>query len=315
VPVSNTPLNSEKECIIFRTNMPGLVKSQYEGVEQMRRSASRQLLPHGLAGMLCLAEVTDDHTGKKMELRSGNPALNDRTFEGLSFPATIEDSMTIQGTINKTALLLLLVVLGSGWTWHIYSQSQTPESVTPWMIAGALGGLIVALITVFKTQWSPVTAPIYAALEGLFIGGISSIAESQYPGIVFQAVGLTFGTLAAMLAAYKSGLIKATENFKLGVVAATGGIFIVYLVTIVLGFFGVQVPYIFGNGAIGIGFSIFVVIIAALNLVMDFDFIEKGADGRSPRYMEWYGAFALMVTLIWLYLEILRLLMKLRSRD
>jgi uncharacterized YccA/Bax inhibitor family protein len=250
-----------------------------------------------------------------MELRSGNPALSDNTFRGLEFTGAPEEAMTVGGTVNKTALLLALVALTSGWTWHIYAQTQNAAAVTPWMIGGAIGGLIVALITTFKMRWSPITAPIYALLEGLFIGGVSSVLESQYPGIVVQAVGLTFGTLAALLMVYKSGIIKVTENFKMGVVAATGGIFLVYLATIVLGFFGVSVPYIHGSGTIGIGFSIFVVVIASLNLVLDFDFIKQGAASGAPSYMEWYGAFALMVTLIWLYIEILRLLTKLRSRQ
>jgi len=250
-----------------------------------------------------------------MELRSGNPALGDRTFQGLSFPGTAEDTMTIQGTVNKTAVLLALVILTSGWTWYLYSQTHNPASVMPWMLVGAIGGLIVALVTVFKMTWSPVTAPLYALLEGLFIGGVSAVTESQYPGIVFQAVGLTFGTLAVLLVVYKSGLIRVTDNFKMGIAAATGGIFVVYLVTMVLGFFGVNVPYIHGSGLIGIGFSVFVVVIASLNLVLDFDFIEKGSQSGAPAYMEWYGAFGLMVTLVWLYIEILRLLTKLRSRD
>ncbi|MFH1117379.1 MAG: Bax inhibitor-1/YccA family protein [Pseudomonadota bacterium] len=248
-------------------------------------------------------------------MRSGNPALNDRMFQGVGFPGTAEDTMTIQGTVNKTALLLALVMLTSGWTWYLYSQTQNPASVSTWMLVGAIGGFITALVTIFKMEWSPITAPIYALLEGLFIGGISAITESQYPGIVFQAVGLTFGTLAVLLVAYKSGLIKVTENFTMGIVAATGGIFVVYLVTMVLGLFGVNVPYIHGSGLLGIGFSVFVVVIAALNLVLDFDFIEKGSRSGAPAYMEWYGAFGLMVTLIWLYLEILRLLSKLRSRS
>lgn len=250
-----------------------------------------------------------------MELRSGNPALNDRMFQGVGFPGTADDTMTIQGTVNKTALLLALVMLTSGWTWYLYSQTQNPASVSTWMIVGGIGGFITALVTIFKMEWSPITAPIYALLQGLFIGGISAITESQYPGIVFQAVGLTFGTLAVLLVVYKSGLIKVTENFTMGIVAATGGIFVVYLVTMVLSLFGVAVPYIHGSGLVGIGFSVFVVVIAALNLVLDFDFIEKGSRSGAPAYMEWYGAFGLMVTLIWLYLEILRLLSKLRSRS
>jgi uncharacterized YccA/Bax inhibitor family protein len=159
-----------------------------------------------------------------------------------------------------------------------------------------------------------VTAPIYAALEGLALGGISAVFESRYPGIVSQAVFLTFGTLAALLIAYRSGWIKATENFKLGVVAATGGIFFVYLISFVLSFFGVSIPLIHGSGVFGILFSLFVVVIAALNLVLDFDFIEQGAEQGAPKYMEWFAAFGLMVTLIWLYLEVLRLLSKLQQR-
>jgi uncharacterized YccA/Bax inhibitor family protein len=152
-------------------------------------------------------------------------------------------------------------------------------------------------------------------LEGLAIGGISAMAEARFPGIVLQAVGLTFGTLFCLLLAYSSGLIKVTENFKLGIVAATGGIFVVYLATWILGFFGAQIPYIHGSGMIGIGFSLFVVVIAALNLTLDFDFIEKGVARGAPKYVEWYAAFGLMVTLIWLYIEILRLLTKIQSRQ
>jgi uncharacterized YccA/Bax inhibitor family protein len=196
----------------------------------------------------------------------------------------------------------------------MFYNSGNPDAVMPWMIGGAIGGFIVALITVFKKTWSPITAPIYALLEGLFIGGISSIFEAKYPGIVIQAVGLTFGTLFGLLVAYKTGFIKATENFKLGVVAATGGIALIYFVSFILGFFGVGVPFIHESGLMGIGFSLFVVVIAALNLVLDFDFIEHGAEHGAPKYMEWYAAFGLMVTLVWLYIEILRLLAKLRDR-
>ncbi len=184
----------------------------------------------------------------------------------------------------------------------------------PWVIGGAIGGLIVALVTVFKKTWAGITSPVYALLEGLFLGGISAIFEAQYPGIVIQAVALTFGTLFSLLLAYKSRLIKVTENFKLGVAAATGSIFLIYLANMLLGFFGIHMPFIHESGIIGIGFSLVVVVIAALNLVLDFDFIENGAASGAPKYMEWYAAFGLMVTLIWLYLEMLRLLAKLRSR-
>jgi len=248
-------------------------------------------------------------------LRTANPALNNATFKGLPCSADKSNAMTIQGTVNKTAALLLVLLITATWTWDKFFETGNPASVGTWIMVGAFGGFIVAMVTVVKKTWSPITAPVYAALEGLFLGGISSVFEARFPGIVIQAVGLTFGTLFALLFAYKSGLIKATENFKLGVVAATGGIALVYFVTIILGFFGVQIPMIHGSGIIGIGFSLFVVVIAALNLVLDFDFIENGAEAGAPKYMEWYGAFGLLVTLVWLYIEILRLLSKLRGRD
>ncbi len=189
-----------------------------------------------------------------------------------------------------------------------------PGALYPWLIGSAIGGFVIAMITVFKKTAAPITAPIYAAVEGILLGILSAFYEMQFPGLVFQAILLTFGTLFALLFAYRSGLIKATENFKLGIVAATGGIALIYLVTFVLGFFGVSIPFIHGSGTIGILFSLFVVVIAALNLVLDFDFIENGTQRGAPKYMEWYAAFGLLVTLIWLYIELLRLLSKLRSR-
>ncbi len=246
-------------------------------------------------------------------MRTANPALNDATFTGFG-RAVAGETMTIQGTVNKSLGLLLLLLLSSSWTWRLFYAAGGRQAIVPWMIGGVIGGLVAALVLVFKKTWAPVLAPVYALLEGLALGGISSIFEAQYPGIVIQAVGLTFGTLFCLLLAYKSRLIRATENFKLGVVAATGGIALFYFVTIILGFFGIRIPFIHGSGPIGIGFSLFVVVVAALNLVLDFDFIEQGAVRGAPKYMEWYGAFGLMVTLVWLYLEILRLLAKLRSR-
>jgi uncharacterized YccA/Bax inhibitor family protein len=245
-------------------------------------------------------------------MRSSNPTLKANTFTGVG-PAVGDEVMTLQGTVNKTGLLLLLVLATSVWSWSLVYTA--PEIVSSVMLGGVLGGLVFALITTFKKSWAMVTAPIYALLEGLLLGGMSSLFEAQYPGIVIQAIGLTTGTLACLLLAYTSGWIKATENFKLGVAAATGGILLFYLATLGLSFFGISIPFVFGNSLIGIGFSLFVVIIAALNLVLDFDFIESGVASGAPKYMEWYGAFALIVTLIWLYLEILRLLAKLRSRD
>ena len=243
-------------------------------------------------------------------MRSGNPVLKDSTFE---IPHVIGERMTVGGTVNKTAMLLALTMITAVYTWGRFNETHDPASVQGLMIIGLVGGLIVAMITVFKTQAAPYTAPVYALLEGLFLGGISAMFEARMPGVVIQAVGLTFGTLFCMLAAYRSGLIKATENFKLGVVAATGGICLLYLVNIVMGLFGHSIGFIHESGTFGILFSAFVVVIAALNLVLDFDFIERGAEQGAPKYMEWYGAFGLLVTLIWLYLEILRLLSKSRE--
>jgi uncharacterized YccA/Bax inhibitor family protein len=244
-------------------------------------------------------------------MRTSNPALNERAFKG---QVAIGEAMTLQGTVNKTGFLLLCVVATAAWTWGL-SHSNQPEAALPWMIGGLLGGFVVALVTIFKKTWSPFTAPIYALLEGLALGGISALLELRYPGIATQAVGLTFGTLFVMLLAYKTGVIRATERFKVGVIAATGGIMVFYLIGMVLRvFFHFQVPVIYGGGMWGILFSLFVVVIAALNLVLDFDMIETGVNGGAPKYMEWYGAFGLMVTLIWLYLEILRLLAKARRR-
>lgn len=243
--------------------------------------------------------------------RTSNPALNEKAFRT---QAALGEAMTVQGTVNKTGLLLLCAVATAAWTWGL-AHSETPEAVYPWMLGGLVGGFVTALVTIFKKEWSALTAPIYALLEGLALGGISAIFERSYHGIAIQAVGLTFGVLFVMLLAYKTGMIRATERFKVGVIAATGAIALLYLVQMVLGvFFHIQVPMIHQSGPIGIAFSIFVVIIAALNLVLDFDLIETGAQSGAPKYMEWYGAFAMMVTLIWLYLEILRLLSKARRR-
>ncbi len=246
-------------------------------------------------------------------MRTSNPALNDQAFRGAG--VAIGEPMTLQGTVNKTGVLLLCVIATAAWTWNIFLRSHSPESAMSLAMVGGIGGFIFALVTIFKKTWAPVTAPIYALLEGLVLGGISAMFELRFPGIAIQAVSLTFGTLVVLLLAYRSGLIPVTEKFKMGVVAATGGIALFYLVSMVLGFFGVHFTTINGAGPIGIGFSVFVVIIASLNLVLDFDFIESGVRAGAPKYMEWYGAFGLMVTLIWLYFEILRLLSKLRSRN
>ena len=244
-------------------------------------------------------------------LRSTNPVLKEKAFAG---QLVTGEAMTIQGTVNKTGLLLLFVVVSAAWTWGL-SHSNRPEAAYPWMIGGALGGFIVALMTVFKSTWAPLTAPIYALLEGLFLGGISAVFEHSYPGIAVQAVSLTFAVMFVMLLAYKFGVIRATRGFKLGVIAATGGIALVYVVNLVMSlFFHTQVSFLYSSTPLGIGISLFIVVIAALNLIIDFDMIETAARMGAPKYMEWYGAFGLMVTLVWLYLEILRLLGKVRNR-
>ena len=257
-------------------------------------------------------------------IRSGNPALKESTFLDLGSGTVVSrdaGAMTLNGTVNKTGILLLLSVLTAAfaWTQSVVTgpdgTAMVAPGVTIYALGGAIGGFILPMVTVFKKTWSPVTAPLYALVEGFFLGAISAVFELKYPGIVFQAVVLTFGTLGALLAAYRSGLIRATENFKLGVVAATGGIALVYLVSMGLRLFGKDIPLIHESGLVGIGFSLFVVVIAALNLVLDFDFIESGVEAGAPKYMEWYGAFGLMVTLVWLYIEFLRLLAKLQSRD
>ena len=243
-------------------------------------------------------------------MRTANPALNNQVFIEAIHDET---KMTLQGTVGKTFFLLCLVVGSALVPWVAFGSGASGLAMGL-AIPAALGGFVVALVTIFKKTWAPYTTPVYAVLEGVFLGAISAWFNAQYPGIVVQAVGLTFGTLGGLLMAYTSGMIRATENFKLGVVAATGGIMLLYLTSFVLGFFGIDIPYIHGSGPIGILFSMFVVVIAALNLVLDFDFIENGCEAGAPKYMEWYAAFGLLVTLVWLYLEILRLLAKLRRR-
>jgi len=243
-------------------------------------------------------------------LRTSNPALNDKAFSGEQ--AAFGEAMTLNGTVNKTGILLLCSVATAAWTWNQFEHSTI--AVMQLVLPSAIGGLIFALVTIFKKTWAPITAPIYALLEGVVLGSVSALLEMRYHGIAIQAVSLTFGTLVVLLLAYRSGLIPVTEKFKLGVVAATGAIALLYFIEIILGFFGVHFTTINGAGPIGIGFSVVVVVIAALNLVLDFDFIENGVKAGAPKYMEWYAAFGLMITLIWLYFEILRLLSKVRSR-
>ena len=254
-----------------------------------------------------------------MDLKTSNPAFAGKTYEAtatrMGYGSTYGSSMTISGTVNKAGILMLCVLATAMWTWSQFFAAGNPAAVGGYTMVGAFGGFIAAMVTIFKKEWSPVTAPAYALLEGLALGAISSVLELRFPGIAIQSVSLTFGTLLVLLLAYRSGLIPVTQKFRMGIVAATGGIMLFYLLQFGLGFFGVHFTSINGSGPIGIGFSLIVVGIAALNLVLDFDFIENGVRMGAPKYMEWYGAFGIMVTLVWLYLEILRLVTKIRGRD
>ena len=268
-----------------------------------------------------------------MSYRTGNPALGEEVFNSNREYST-SDTMTLEGTAVKTMILLVLVIVSAAFTWtstahllnyndvgivetqgQINSLSHVPSQVWGWVIGGCLFGFVTALVIIFNPRLSPYLSPVYAVFEGVCLGAWSQVFEYMYPGIVVQALGITFGTLLTLLVAYRLRLVQATENFKLGIIAATGGICVVYLFDLALGLFaGVRVPFIHETGVGGIIFSVFVVVIAALNLVLDFDFIESGVKNRAAKYMEWYGAFGLLVTLIWLYLEIVRLLAKARSK-
>lgn len=242
-----------------------------------------------------------------IQQRSSNPAFSDKIYQNLDFSSS-GSLMTVQGTVNKSIMMILLLIGSAAYAWSNYYDGA---NIMVFMAIGGIGGFVLALITMFKLKWSPITAPLYAVFEGLFLGGLSAEMDNMYPGIVIQAVALTFGTLFGMLFLYRAGIIKVTEKFRAGLMAAIAGIFFVYLLSWILGFFGIAMPMIHQGGLIGIGFSLVVVVIAALNLVLDFDFIHKSSGMGAPKYMEWYGAFGLMVTLVWLYIEFLRLLSKL----
>jgi uncharacterized YccA/Bax inhibitor family protein len=246
--------------------------------------------------------------------RSGNPSLNPKTFTSQPRPAVGEERMTINGAINKSFLLLIVLMAAALWPWSQYLSTGDAGAASTSILIGTFGGLILALIISFKPHLATYLAVPYAGLEGLAIGGISAILEHRYAGIAIQAVGLTFGVLAVLLVAYRAGWIRATQQFRAIVVGATGAIVVVYLLSFVLGLFHVNVPVLNDASPLGIGISLVIVGVAALNLVLDFDLIEQGAARGAPRYMEWYAAFALLVTLVWLYLEILRLLGKVRRQ-
>ena len=247
--------------------------------------------------------------------KSGNPTLTDKIFSR-SLTDTQVGVMSVRGTINKFGFLFLMVLASAAFVWHAYYQGQ---NVMPYLWGGMIGGLILALVIIFKRSWAGFLAPLYGLVEGLFIGAISAIINEafieSYPGIIMQAVALTFGTAISMFLLYNFGVIKATERFKSIIFTATAGIGIFYLIALGLRMFGIDIPFLHEGGLMGIGFSLFVIAIAALNLIIDFDMIEKGAEMGAPKYMEWYCAFGLLVTIVWLYIEILRLLSKLGSRN
>ena len=241
--------------------------------------------------------------------KTSNPTLGENIIKNFAFTAT-DRTMTVQGTITKIALLLALVVAGAVFTWSkVMSGIETGAvSVNGWMIGGSVAGFVLAMVISFKQEWAPFLAPVYAVCEGLFVGSMSAYFEAMYPGLVMRAVLLTFSVLFALLFLYKMQIVKATQRFRTILIAATSGICIAYLISFILSLFGINMSFIFGGGSMGLIVSVVVVAVAALNLVLDFDFVEHGAEAGLPAYFEWYGAFGLMVTLVWLYIEILRLL-------
>jgi uncharacterized YccA/Bax inhibitor family protein len=244
-------------------------------------------------------------------MKSSNPVLV-KAFDRPHYLPTHE-RMSLGGTVNKTGLLVGIASLTAVYPWTLLTQARMAE-LTSFMWGGLIGGFILGLAISFKPTWAPWGAPLYAACQGLALGAISAILNAAYPGIALQALAGTFGTLAVMLLLYKAGVLKASEGFRTGIMAATGGVAVIYLVSMALSWFGVEVPFIYGSGLLGVGFSLLVVGIAALSLVLDFDLIQRGTQAGAPKYMEWFGAFGLMVTMVWLYLEILRLLSKVRDR-
>lgn len=244
--------------------------------------------------------------------RSGNPTM--RVMSQAAPAASAQDRMTVGGTVGKTGLLFVLLVISAGWTWNRFFTNGGMEAVMPFMLAGVFGGLVLALATVFKPNWAHITAPLYAILEGLFVGAFSAMLTERFGPVVFHAVLLTLGVMLTMLTLYASGVIKVTRKFRMGVMAATGGVLIFYLATWVMGLLGVQTGSLFYGSTTSIVISLAILAIAALNLVLDFAFIKEQSDRGAPKKLEWYGAFALTVTLIWLYLEALRLMANLNGR-
>ncbi|MFQ5550667.1 MAG: Bax inhibitor-1/YccA family protein [Gemmatimonadales bacterium] len=247
-------------------------------------------------------------------MRTANPTLNDKVFQSATARAG-EEVMTVEGTVNKSGLLILITMISAAWSWYEFFHGRGAEAMVGYMAGGAIVGFIVALIIIFNKTAAGMLAPVYAVAEGVMLGAFSAFVETRYPGIPMQAIGITFGIFFALLIAYKSGLIPVTANFRLGVAAATGGIVVLYLFSWILQMFGINMVFLHSAGPLGILISLAIVVIASLNLVLDFDFIERGAEAGAPKYMEWYAGFALLVTLVWLYIEVVRLLIKLQSRN
>lgn len=240
-------------------------------------------------------------------MASANPAVNEAVYRRAGLAPSAAGAMTLPGAIAKSSLLVVILIVAGGFAW---SQAEAGALGYGMLMVGLIGGAVVAMVTIFAPRVAPFTAPLYAAFEGLLLGAVSATFEAAHSGIVLQAIGLSVAVLLILLFLYGTRVIRATENFKIGVVAATGAIFLVYLVDLVLSFFQKDIPFIHQTGWVGIGFSLLVVAIASLNLILDFDFIERGVAVGAPKYMEWYGGFSLLVTLVWMYLEILRLLAK-----
>lgn len=251
---------------------------------------------------------------------SNNPFLNNKSFKNQGNNNTVHQAsiidygqdMTMSGTINRSLILFLLLTAAATITWWMAFNDMNPMLPT---IGGAIVGLIMVVIAAFKPHLSPYLAPGYAVFEGLFIGGISAIFEAKYPGIVIQAVGATMVTFMVCLGLYKYNIVKVTEQFKSVVVAATLAIATYYLISWLFSMFTSFTPVHHDNSLMSIGISVFVIVIAALNLFLDFDRIEQGVAEKMPKYMEWYSAMGLLITLVWLYIEFLRLLSKLSSKD
>jgi uncharacterized YccA/Bax inhibitor family protein len=239
--------------------------------------------------------------------RTGNPMLNDRTFGSVPRFGIGVERMTLKGTIDKSFLLLVVLMVAALWPWSQMAGGDI-QAVSSTLLLGLIGGLVLALIVSFKANLAPYLSIPYAACEGLALGGISAMLEQRYPGIAIQAVGLTFGVLGALLIAYRTRLIRVTDQFRAMVVAATFGILLFYLASMILGWFHVSTQALYAPTPLGIGISLVIVGVAALNVVLSFDLIDRGVAGGAPKYMEWYCAFGLMVALVWLYMEILRLL-------